>query len=93
MAKASKLYRITKTKSGRFGGDVRTYTQEGKLEELIKAYSYTLECGRDYQHEKGNKKINTQPKNIKSLVTNLYNASNNRAADGYSGETFSYVEL
>lgn len=93
MAKASKLYRITKTKSGRFGGDVRTYTQEGTLEELIKAYSYTLECGRDYQHEKGNKKINTQPKNIKSLVTNLYNASNNRAADGYSGETFSYVEL
>ena len=93
MTKASKLYRITKTKSGRFGGDVRTYTQEGTLEELIKAYSYTLECGRDYQHEKGNKKINTQPKNIKSLVTNLYNASNNRAADGYSGETFSYVEL
>ena len=93
MAKASKLYRITKTKSGRFGGDVRTYTQEGTLEELINAYSYTLECGRDYQHEKGNKKINTQPKNIKSLVTNLYNASNNRAADGYSGETFSYVEL
>ena len=93
MTKASKLYRITKTKSGRFGGDVRTYTQEDTLEELIKAYSYTLECGRDYQHEKGNKKINTQPKNIKSLVTNLYNASNNRAADGYSGETFSYVEL
>lgn len=93
MAQATKTYRITKTKSGRFGGDVRTYTQEGTLEELIKAYSYTLECGRDYQHEKGNKKINTQPKNIKSLVTNLFNASNNRAADGYSGETFSYTEL
>lgn len=93
MAKAPKLYRITKTKSGRFGGDVRTYTQEGTLEDLIKAYSYTLECGQSYQHEKGNKKINRQPKNIKSLVTNLYNASNNRASDGYSGETFSYTEL
>ena len=44
MARAPKLYRITKTKSSRFGGDVRTYTQEGTLEALIKAYSYTIEC-------------------------------------------------
>lgn len=52
MAKAHKTYKITETKYGRFGGEPRKYTQEGTLEELIQAYSYTLECGQSYQHEK-----------------------------------------
>lgn len=75
-------YEITKTK-----GD-RTYKQEGTLEELIKAYSYTLETGASYSHEKGNAKINRKPANIASLVKNLNNAVNNSAANGYAGVDF-----
>lgn len=66
----------------------RTYAQEGTLEELIKCYGYTLECGASYQREKGNAKINRQPKTIKSLVSNLNNAVNNSAANGYAGQCY-----
>jgi len=65
--------------------------QTGTLSELIEYYSYTLECGKDYEHEKGNRKINTNPKNINSLITNLNNASNNAASNGYSGTSFELV--
>lgn len=83
-----KTYRIiTTTDRG------RTYNQEGTLDELIKAFGYTLECGASYQNEKGNKKINKQPKNIKSLISNLYNASNNSAVNGYSGKDYSFEEI
>lgn len=82
-----KKYQITKSNYR------STYTQEGTLPELIQAYSYTLECGASWQHEKGNKKINKQPKSIKSLITNLYNAANNSAANGYSGYEFEYCEI
>jgi hypothetical protein len=91
MARAPKQYKVIKTKFGR--GETRTYEQTGTLEELIEAYGYTLECGQSYQHEKGNKKINCNPKSIKTLVTNLYNASNNAAANGYSGLSYSYEEI
>jgi hypothetical protein len=91
MAKTPKTYRITETKSSYSG--TRTYTKEGTLEELIKAYSYTLECGQSWEHEKGNKKINRSPKSIKSLVTNIYNAKNNSAGNGYSGSNFSFDEI
>ena len=92
MAQAPKTYRITKTKSSMFNPS-RTYTQEGTLTELIEAYSYTLTCGASYSHEKGNKKINCSPKSIKTLISNLYNASNNSAANGHSGEFYSYEEI
>jgi hypothetical protein len=75
-------YEVTKTK-----GD-RTYKQEGTLAELLKAYSYTLEVGASYSHEKGNSKINQNPKNIAALVKNLNNAVNNSAANGYAGVDF-----
>jgi len=84
----SKIYKIvgTNTRTG------RTYTQEGTLEQLIKCYGYTLECGASYQREKGNAKINRQPKTIKSLVTNLNNAVNNSAANGYSSQYYALEE-
>jgi len=66
--------------------------QTGTLSELIEYYSYTLECGKDYEHEKGNRKINTNPKNIKSLITNLNNAVNNAASNGYSDTSFELVD-
>jgi len=91
--KLPKVYRITKTKTGTFGTEYRTYTQEGTLPELIQAYSYTLECGQSWEHEKGNKKINRNPKSVASLCTNLYNAMNNSAQNGYGGCSFEWVEL
>jgi hypothetical protein len=65
---------------------------EGTLKELIRKYSYTLEVGESWQNEKGNKKINRNPRGIKSLVSNLNNAVNNSAANGYAGITYRLVE-
>lgn len=85
----AKIFEVTKTNDR----DGRKYTQKGTIAELVKAYSYTLDVGRSWQHEKGNAKINTEPKNINSLVKNLNNAVNNSAANGYAGVTFSAVEV
>jgi hypothetical protein len=63
----------------------------GTVAELTEMFSYTLECGRSYEHEKGNKKINTKPKTINSLINNLNNAINNSAANGYSNTSYSKV--
>ncbi len=63
---------------------------EGTLEELIESHSYTLECGQAYEHERGNRKINTNPKTFKSLVDNLNKAINNSAANGYC-EDFYFI--
>jgi len=59
------------------------------IEEAHEYYKYTLEKGASWEHEKGNKKINLKPKTVKSLITNLNNAVNNAAANGYAGETYS----
>lgn len=63
-------------------------TLVGTVAELVQATSYTLECGASYQHEKGNKKINRNPTTIKGLVTNLNNAVNNAAANGFSDSEY-----
>ena len=92
--KKVKLFKVQMSKSGRFGGDTKTYNSSvGTISDLVKAYGYSLEVGQSWQHEKGNKKINRQPKSIKSLLTNLYNAKNNAAADGYSGCSFDEVQV
>lgn len=78
---AAKIYTVVSTR-------VRTnssITFKGTVPELIEKFSYTLECGASYSREKGNKKINRNPKSITSLVTNLNNAVNNSAANGYAG--------
>ena len=62
---------------------------EGTLEYLVKDYfGYTLEVGASWQHEKGNKKVDRNPKSIKALITNLNNAVNNAAANGYAGKYY-----
>ena len=91
MAKQQKVYKVINKKYSYNG--TREYVQEGTLEELIEAYSYTLEVGQSYEWEKGNKKINRNPKSIKALVSNLQKAKDNAAANGYSGCSFSYEEL
>lgn len=64
---------------------------EGTIPELIKTFSYTLECGKSWESEKGNYKINRNPKGIKSLVSNLNKATTNSAANGDSRTTYSEV--
>lgn len=67
----------------------RDTEKTGSLAELISYYSYTLEKGKSWEHEKGNSKINLNPKSIASLVKNINNAENNAAANGWSGVTYS----
>lgn len=88
MSKAPKVYEVTHINSRG-----REYKARGTLPELVDYYGYTLEVGASYAHEKGNSKINRNPKTIQSLVSNLEKAKNNAAANGYSGSSFSYREI
>ena len=82
-----KQYIITHTRP--FSG--RSYTSRPlTVAEAVNYYGYTLECGASWQHERGNKKINRNPKTIASLITNLNNASNNTARNG-CGDYYSAV--
>lgn len=88
-AKADTIYTIECESSGSLGGGkTRYYYQTGTLAELIDAYSYTLETGQSYEGEKGNKKINRKPSNVKALVDNLNKAVNNSARNGYAGKDY-----
>ena len=61
----------------------------GTIDYLVNNYfKYTLEVGQSWEHEKGNRKININPKSGKSLVDNLNKAVTNSAANGYSGTYF-----
>ena len=82
--KVPKRYTIITNRRG------RSSETSGTLEELIKYFSYTLEVGASWQHEKGNSKINRNPKNIMSLVNNINAATNNAAANGYSGTSYEF---
>ena len=82
---AADVYSITSERNG------RERSKSGTLAELIEYYGYTLETGKSYEHERGNRKINLNPKSIESLVQNLNNAKSNAAANGRSNERF-YVD-
>lgn len=82
----NKVYTIVKHRRGNTTEITRT------LEEFIKYFGYTLEVGKSWEQEKGNKKINLQPKSIKSLITNINNAENNAASNGYSGTQYELKE-
>ena len=60
----------------------------GTIEYLNNYFKYTLETGESWQHEKGNSKINTNPRSGASLVKNLNNAKRNSAANGAPSEYF-----
>ena len=77
-----KLFTIEKTRRGRTG------TVTGTLDELITYFGYTLEVGQSWQHEKGNSKINRNPRTFKSLVTNLNRAKRNAAGNGCPDTTY-----
>ena len=85
-----KKYVITRVKHGMLQS--REYVSNPMtLEEAIEYYSYTLECGASWSHEKGNKKINRNPTTIKSLISNLNNAEMN--TNGALGSTYSALQV
>lgn len=65
-----KTYTIIKTRTGGRGSQQPTTTEiTGTLAYLINYFSYTLEVGASW-----NPKINRNPKTIKSFMTNLEKA-------------------
>lgn len=66
-------------------------TQTGTLAELIDDYGYTLECGKAYERERGNAKINMSPKTVGALVTNLNRAVNNSSRTGSANSFYELV--
>ena len=88
MKAADKRYCITKTSP--YTGRKHT-TDPLTIAEAIDYFGYTLECGKAYEHEKGNKKVNMNPKSISSLMTALNNAGRNRAANG-CGDYYTMTE-
>lgn len=69
----------------------RTTKVTDTLPNLIEHFSYTLECGKAYEWERGNKRINTAPKTARSLVTNLNNAESNRARNGCASTSYELI--
>ena len=94
MAKA-KEYTIIQTRY-RYGyGDPHVKENTGTLDYLKEYFSYTLECGRSWQWEKGRKKI-PEMQNIRSgkvLVNALNNAEDNRAANGCGNTSYQLKEV
>ncbi len=64
---------------------------KGTITELTEYFGYTLEVGRSYEWERGNKRINKNPRTISSLVNNLNNAKRNAAANGQPDTYYSTV--
>lgn len=83
----NKEYIILMTRRG------KTREVKGTMDYLKEYFGYTLECGKSYEHERGNHKINTNPKSIIALVNNLNWAVNNSAANGYADEYFKVKEI
>jgi len=79
----SKLISILRTYNGN-----ESVTDPMTIAEAVKYYKYMLETGESWQHEDGNAKINSNPKTAASLIKNLNNATNNAAANGYSGVSY-----
>jgi hypothetical protein len=78
MAKPVKKYIITNTRGML---TPRSYASRPlTLAEAVDYYRYTLSAGKSYQHERGNKKVNTAPTTIKGLITALNNAAYNCSA-------------
>ena len=85
-AKASKVYTVSWDRRG------KTSTKTGTIDELIEYFKYTLEVGQSWEHEKGNKKVNMNPKNGDQLVTALNTAKQNAAMDGNPDTYYDLVD-
>ena len=90
MAKSPKIYTIEVTRI-RLSGPSTTTKYNGTVDELKEKFRYTLDCGASYNFERGCKKVNPDPKSIKSLVANLNNAAEN-CCTHYQDRYYSLVE-
>ena len=75
-------YRI---ESFTFSHDVKTFLAEIYADECAK--------GKFAEHFMGNRKINTRPKSMRGLITNLRNSDNNTAPSGYAGTDYTFAEV
>ena len=82
--KAPKIYRVKISRSSISRSSER-FT-EGTLEELVKNFSYTLEVGNSW-----NSKINTKPKTIKSLISNVQKSFDIINGNTYTTESVELV--
>lgn len=89
-----KLFKVIRSRYN-FSSESVKHSTVDTLDNLIDYHRYTLETGKSYEHEKGNKKIKNPNdiKSIKSLITNLNNAVNNSAANGYSTVSYTLGEV
>jgi len=86
-----KVAKIRISRFSMFGSDrPDRVTEFHTLDYFLNHYfSYTLDVGRSYQHERGNSKISDNIKSFKSLVSNLNKAKANSCTH-YQNE---YYEL
>lgn len=81
-----KTYTIIKYRRG------RETEITGTLPELIDYFRYTLDCGASWAYQKGCRKVNTQPKTIKGLLTALSNAVYNTQGGCFNQDSYSLKE-
>lgn len=74
--------------------DYKEKSTSGTLEELKDYFSYTLECGRAYQHERGCKRVKSDRKigDIDDLVEALNNAAYNTTGNQYHSPNRYWLE-
>lgn len=82
-----KTYTIIKTHRG------RATETTGTLPELVEYFGYTLKAGASYNGQKGCKKVNDNPKTIKSLMTALQNSVYNTQGNCYEQDSYDYTEV
>lgn len=82
--KAPKVYKVKISRSSISRSSER-FT-EGTLEELTEYFGYTLEVGNSW-----NSKINTKPKTIKSLISNVQKSFDIINGNTYTTETVELV--
>ena len=77
--KSVKVYQIEYTRISLRGNDHVHKTEYMTLDGLKDYFGYDLECGKSWEHERGNYKIKLPAdiKTVKSLITNLDHASHN----------------
>lgn len=90
MAKSPKIFTI-EVNTLRMVGNNATRRYTGTFDELKKTFGYTLEAGSSYNGQRGCKKVNPNPKSIKSLVDNLNKAAEN-CCTHYQDRYYSLVE-
>lgn len=86
-----KTYSIKESRWSPFSDRTRETIYTGTIPELTEIFSYTLMVGKSYEHERGNRKVNTEPKTIGSLIRSL-NAAKDNASRGCSTTSYDLAD-